>query len=468
MQAIISDIIVSQAAQSGGLQISQNTNNSSSNSVSFADMLASLNKGVEQKTGEENVQKTEPVESRQTEQSKPVENANESDKSEKIKDEKLTSAQEKPESDFEQKKQVENHTGETETARKTPVKNGENVELQKTNDLQSKAVVKKDAAEPQEGTKGKKVMTDDEKKALLQKQNLEILQNESHVQEQNELPADAAALAGQTVQALVNENEPKLAVKIQNENEIQDLTTAVKTDAKTNTDFESKNIKEKISVVDLRSKPQVQTEAQESKPVEKVSKNLKVEYNSDSTATVTMELDPQQLAAGENILSLDNQTAAANGSDFQAMVSNQIQANAPDFVRTGTILLKDNDKGTINLVLHPDDLGNVKIHLSMDGKTISAHITVNTKEALEVFKDNAQTLREAFAKNGYETASFDVSYNGNSNGQGQHQNFEGRYDGMEYMARNAYSEFAGVQDDGYIQNGWENQQNSEYSINIVA
>ena len=182
-----------------------------------------------------------------------------------------------------------------------------------------------------------------------------------------------------------------------------------------------------------------------------------------------MELDQQQFqAAGENILSLDGQTAASNGSDFQAMVSNQIQANAPDFVRAGNIILKDNDKGTINLVLHPDDLGNVKIHLSMDGKTISAHITVNTKEALEVFKDNAQTLREAFAKNGYETAGFDVSYNGSSNGQGQNQDFEGRYDGREYMARNAYNEFAGVQDDGHIQNGWEIQGNSEYSINIVA
>ena len=105
--------------------------------------------------------------------------------------------------------------------------------------------------------------------------------------------------------------------------------------------------------------------------------------------------------------------------------------------------------------------------LSMDGKTISAHITVNTKEALEVFKDNAQTLREAFAKNGYETANFDVSYNGNSNG-GQNQNFEGRYDGNEYWARKAYSEYLGGEDDGYIQNVADSTLNSEYSINIVA
>ena len=183
---------------------------------------------------------------------------------------------------------------------------------------------------------------------------------------------------------------------------------------------------------------------------------VQVEINSDNSATVTMDLIQPEVSD----VAADNQT-------FQSMVANQLEAAAPDFVKAGTILLKDNDKGTINLVLHPDDLGNVKIHLSMDGKTVSAHITVNTKEALEVFKDNAQTLREAFAKNGFDTASFDVSYNGSSNGQ--NQSFEGMYDGSEFMARKAYSDFlSGGNEDGYIQDSYEFASNSEYSINIVA
>ena len=41
MQAIVSDIIVSQAAQTGQLQISQNLNNNSSNQVSFLDLVNS-------------------------------------------------------------------------------------------------------------------------------------------------------------------------------------------------------------------------------------------------------------------------------------------------------------------------------------------------------------------------------------------------------------------------------------------
>ena len=455
MQAIISDIIVSQAAQSGGLQISNTYNNNSSNNVSFADMLASLQKGDES----QKLQKSDTSES--VKKDEQVEKPKETEKSDKVSDSQKVK-QEEPEEKTDEKAisskdKAASQVKADEKSEKPAVKN------------ESVANDKSDKVKPE------KALTQDEKKALLDRQKLESLIKESFEQnqeEQNTVVSAAPQLASEVKNeaGLVQENlKTKDEKLIQNISEVQseDFAEALETisDAKNKVDFTEAAPKEKISVIDLRTK---QTEEPE-QPQEKPQKsNLKIELNSSNTATVTMELDPQQLAAGENILSLDNQTAAANGSDFQAMVSNQIQANVPDFVRTGTILLKDNDKGTINLVLHPDDLGNVKIHLSMDGKTISAHITVNTKEALEVFKDNAQTLREAFAKNGYETASFDVSYNGSSNGQNQNQNFEGRYDGMEYIARNVYNDAAGVQVDGYIQNGWENGKNSEYSINIVA
>ena len=462
MQAIASDIIVNQALQSGSLLVSQTLNNSSSNGVSFADMLNSLNKNSEAKPADQGIAAPEPEKPAQAEQSKPVENAKDGEKSEKIKDEKLTQAKESDETDSSQKTDVNKTDREAESLKKVPVKKDEKPEPKDNKDLKLKPQSDKNAVKENlsKTPDAKKVKTEDEKKALVEKNRLDAIKNQS-VQENEEELITAASTAGQTAQSanLKNELNP-----VPEDNEFKTEDLSIKADLSTPEQDTGVSIKEKISVIDMRTK----VEAQDSKPVEKTAKNLKVEYTSDSTATVTMDLEQQMQYAGENILSLDNQTAASNGSDFQAMVNNQIQANIPDFVKTGTILLKDNDKGTINLVLHPDDLGNVKIHLSMDGKTVSAHITVNTKEALEVFKDNAQTLREAFAKNGYDTASFDVSYNGSSNGQ-SNQDFKDLYDGSEFMARNAYGDFlGGGLDDGYIQDAWEMAQNSEYSINIVA
>ncbi len=239
-------------------------------------------------------------------------------------------------------------------------------------------------------------------------------------------------------------------------------------------DFESENGKiskldkdGKITVKDLRKQP-VEEKASDIKPKNNLKLDANLEINDKNTATITMELNGQN--AENNILSLNNQAAAGDNSNFQAMLSNQIQQNAPEFVKAGSIILKDNDQGTINLVLHPDDLGSVKIHLSLDGKTISANITVNTKEALEVFKDNAQTLREAFAQNGFDTSNFDVSYNnpnGNANSNAQ-QDFENRFDNSDFLARRAYEDFGADDNSGMIQNDDYFANYSEYSVNIVA
>ncbi|MBO4859155.1 MAG: flagellar hook-length control protein FliK [Treponema sp.] len=224
----------------------------------------------------------------------------------------------------------------------------------------------------------------------------------------------------------------------------------------------------KILVKDLRSAENLEKSDKDLQAKLKSSdKNaVTLELNDKNNATITMELASQN--AENNILSLNNQSAAGDNSNFHAMLSNQIQQNAPEFVKAGSIILKDNKQGTINLVLHPDDLGSVKIHLSLDGKTISANITVNTKEALEVFKDNAHTLREAFAQNGFDTSNFDVSYNnpnGNSNGQQEYGNL---FDNNEYIAKRAYEDFGDTEVNGFIQNEDFFEKYSEYSVNIVA
>ena len=218
----------------------------------------------------------------------------------------------------------------------------------------------------------------------------------------------------------------------------------------------------KITVEDQRTKVELEPEAADTKKY--LVKTSEIKLTNDSTAVMSVELNPNAQA---DVLSLNTQTAASNGSNFQAMLSNQLHNVAPEFVKAGNLVLKDNNQGTINLVLHPDDLGNVKIHLSLDGKTLSGHITVATKEALQVFKDNSETLREAFIKSGFEGASFDVAMN-NGGSFNQSSGFEGQDDGRNLFAQRAYGSSAeglSAELDDIFENAVDI---TNYSVNIVA
>ncbi|MCF0241331.1 MAG: flagellar hook-length control protein FliK [Treponema sp.] len=223
------------------------------------------------------------------------------------------------------------------------------------------------------------------------------------------------------------------------------------------------SLKSKIHVTDLRTERKAELN-------DTAAPKLKVTMTGNDSATIEMNLNQQSELINQNVLSSNTQVASSEGSNFQAMLNNQLQANASEIVKAGNIVLKDNNKGTINLVLHPDDLGNVKLQLSLDGKSISGTIIVNTKEALEVFKDNNQTLREAFIKNGFENAEFDVAFN-NGSQNNSNQNFEEQHQSNmnAFFARREFSSLNSISDLQDI-----SEVNEEFSkitkvgINIVA
>ncbi len=246
-----------------------------------------------------------------------------------------------------------------------------------------------------------------------------------------------------------------------------------KSDGETDFIFDGAKQNSKISKLDKDGKITVQDErtvnlAEKSKfatSTEKCSTEVKI--TGENSATITMNMAD---SANSDVALMNNQTAASSASNYQAMFNNQLISSTPDFVQAGKIILKNNNQGTINLVLHPDDLGNVKIHLSLDGKTVSAQISVATKEAMEVFKDNSETLREAFIKQGFENATFDVSYENSSNSFNQNSDFNGQYDERERYAKRAYGDIS-IQEDSGFDNfpNLENFSNTgNYSVNIVA
>ena len=165
---------------------------------------------------------------------------------------------------------------------------------------------------------------------------------------------------------------------------------------------------------------------------------MKSDYSEqDNSLNLSLSLSE---TAKQNILSSNNQTAGASGSTFQKMLSQQIQFNAPDFVRAGNIVLQDNNSGSINMILKPENLGNVKINLHLSDNVITGQITVNSKEAFDAFKQNLETLKQAFQNSGFENANLSLSYADTSSGsfaQGERQQSS-----EQFFSNKVYGDYA--------------------------
>ena len=225
----------------------------------------------------------------------------------------------------------------------------------------------------------------------------------------------------------------------------------------------------KISVHDLRTHrlldendSKIASDKIVQKSAEKKEISLSMQKQADGNVQMTMDL---MAKAEQNITSSSSQSAGANGSNFQAMLSNAVQENAPDFVKAGNIVLKDNNQGSINLILRPEGLGNVKISLNLDDKNLSAQILVHTKEAMDAFKESIPSLKQAFTESGFETGSFDLNF---SNNQSNQQGFaQGENQNQQLFAQKSYGEFVtpgALAHEGSSDSSME----GSYAINIVA
>ena len=449
----ITDIIVNQS-QTSDFQLSAAVNNSpNQSSVSFADFLASYNT---QENSSEQTKTVEPEKVKEPEKAEKTEKSPEN-QVEKEKEPEKTSevAAEKTDSKDSDKKIDEKSDGKTKVA----VKDTASDVKEKTD---ASDAVKKASKEAKDVKKDKKLSEKDFSRLE------ELAKENSDTTDNVKISADAQNLSktdnSKTVKSEENEDGAELKVLTDTSSEL--TMNHIEGDKKSETsdfDFSGKNDEGKklfsldkdgkIKVEDQRTKPELEREIADAK--KSAVKTSEIKLTNENTAVMSVELNPNAEAD------------ASNGSNFQAMLSNQLHNVAPEFVKAGNLILKDNNQGTINLVLHPDDLGNVKIHLSLDGKTLSGHITVATKEALQVFKDNAETLREAFIKNGFDTASFDVAMN-NGGLFNQNMGFAGQDDGTSLFAKRAYGNSAGGLS-AELDDIFENAEDiSNYCVNIVA
>ena len=222
------------------------------------------------------------------------------------------------------------------------------------------------------------------------------------------------------------------------------------------------SLDQKIEVQDLRTAAEngvTETSLKDGNFVTTVSQG-------EGSADITM-----QLAQGNGASGTTSPVApGAKEVNFGAMLSNQLQNNATELVRTGSIILRDGNVGTINLILHPEELGNVKISLELNDKMVSAQIRVASEEAFQAFKESIASLKQAFADSGFDTGSFDLSWAGNGQQQqgGQQQHNQGHI----AFADTLYGEM--MAEDG-IDSGVEGEilqktysDSSQVAVNIMA
>lgn len=214
-----------------------------------------------------------------------------------------------------------------------------------------------------------------------------------------------------------------------------------------------------FTVIDERGSASKDESAKTQKTKLTVSKSS--ENSNELNLTMTMNKNVEQ-----NILSTSSQTAGAAGSNFQAMLSEQIQQNAPDFVKAGNIVLQDSKSGTINMVLKPESLGNVKISLQLSDKVITGQITVQSQEAYDAFKENIENLKQAFQQSGFESPQFNLSYSNNGNSgnpqQGQQQMAN------SWLGNQAYGDLASSTDSNQQSDFVPSKKDSIYAIDFVA
>lgn len=457
MQAI-TDIIVNERNFPTNLQISNNiTNSQKTSSFSFEDVLSFV---------KNEMPKTESVDSSSVkEKTESVKTEKQTDISEKIA-EKPEDSSKQVESKVEEKIASEEDTQKVdEQKEKRIVLKNENIENTEKSDIKK--------------TSDKKVLVKSEQKNQIeaefsrmnnlvqnQEKNISEISTENNSTEEIKINFDGKK--AKFVQEEKNDSteENILFAELLNSDISENQIDFTEQKFSKDVTVKSKKIQTldkdgKISVTDLRTK-----EAEINEDFAQTQKDFtsEVKFEDDNSATITMNLNQENVET--NLLSTSNQTAASDGSNFQAMLNNQIKANAPEFVKTGSIVLRDNNQGTINLILHPDEIGSVKIHLSLDGKTVSGQITVATKEAMEVFKNNAETLREAFIQQGFDVGGFDVAYSDNGSFSNQEQFAQENNEKlMANYAQNCYENGT----DEVFENFDENTNKfSDYSINIVA
>lgn len=106
----------------------------------------------------------------------------------------------------------------------------------------------------------------------------------------------------------------------------------------------------------------------------------------------------------------------------QSAVLTQLKEGVNDqIVKQAGIIVKGDGSGEIKLVMKPEQLGKVRIQLSMNDNHIGGRIIVENNIVREIFESNLENLYKAFGSEGFESSGLEVSVQGEGSGQSDRQ-----------------------------------------------
>ena len=119
-------------------------------------------------------------------------------------------------------------------------------------------------------------------------------------------------------------------------------------------------------------------------------------------------------SAGYNVrtLSSDQPRTVRADSSFSAYVRENLSS---EIVKQSGIILRNNNKGEIRLVLKPENLGRVRVRIQLDENRISGRIFVDNGFVKENFDQNLESLYRSFRNSGFDASEFEVLVDGREN-----------------------------------------------------
>jgi flagellar hook-length control protein FliK len=113
-----------------------------------------------------------------------------------------------------------------------------------------------------------------------------------------------------------------------------------------------------------------------------------------------------------NLTTADEAAGRGKGGEpVQAarQLSSRLQEDlSAKIVKHASIVVKSERSGEIKLILHPENLGRVRIQLQLEDNRIAGRIFVDNTSVREAFEGNLKNLERAFQQDGFDSAKLEV------------------------------------------------------------